>query len=310
MRNSKKMLFYTAMVVWFFLVTAFIVYNWFPYQKLIKIAFQGFLSGSKMAVSIEGAKIGAAGARASRIVFGHEALKDQPLFEVEKVDIVLDPLSIVKGMLSVHSNASAYGGTLAMNVDGIPFIRNTAPSIRINFSRIDLSKYPENRLPWFKGISGQMNGWVKKEMPLMAPEKQRGIFSVNIKNGDIKELYLKNAPRLSLPFKEIAVEGRIDGDVIRLTRLFINSIGDVINGSGIIESNDFEQKIDLKLGYEATSKGAPLSGRGTITVSGNQWATDVSITPAVEEKPAAGQDKQGAARAKPDVKQDKPGAKK
>jgi hypothetical protein len=284
MPNSKKILFYAGTVVWFFLITAIIVYNFFPYQKLIRVAFQGFLSGSKMVVSIEGAKIKTTGAQASKILFGHEALKDQPLFEIEKVNIFLAPLSIVEGVLSVHSDASAYGGKLTMNVDNIPFIRNTAPSIKINFAKIDLSKYPENRLPWFKGISGQMSGWVKKEMPMLAPEKQKGSFAVNIQNGDIKELYLKNAPRLSLPFKEIAVEGRIDGDTIRLNRIFIRSIGDEISGSGIIESNDLEQKIDLKLTYEATSKGAPLPGKGIITVSGNQWSTDVNITPASQDK--------------------------
>jgi hypothetical protein len=287
MINSKKILFYTGMVIWLFLITAIIVYNFFPYKELIRIAFQGFLSGSKMVVSIEGAKIKATGAQASRIVFGHEAIKDQPLFEIEKVNIFLAPLSIVKGVLSVHSDALAYGGKVTMNVDNLPFIRNTAPSIKIDFVKIDLSKYPENRLPWFKGISGQMSGWVKKEMPLLAPEKQKGSFAVNIQNGDIKELYLKNSPRLSLPFKEITVEGRIDGDTIRLTRVFINSIGDQISGSGVIESNDFEQKIDLKLTYEATSKGAPLAGKGMITVTGNQWATDVSIVPASQDKAEA-----------------------
>jgi hypothetical protein len=284
MRNRKKIFFYAGTVVWFFLITAFILYNFFPYQKLIRIAVQGFLSGSKIVVSIEGAKIRATGARASKIVFGHDALKDQPLFEIEKVNIFLDPLSIVKGMLSVHSDASAYGGSLTMNVDNIPFIRNTAPSIKMEFAKVDLSKYPENRLPWFKGISGQMSGWVKKEMPLLAPEKQKGSFAVTIQNGDIKELYLKNAPRISLPFKEISVEGKIDGDTIRLSKIFIRSIGDQISGSGIIESNDFEQKIDLKLTYEATSKGAPLSGKGMITVSGNQWSTDINIIPASQDK--------------------------
>jgi hypothetical protein len=284
MPNSKKILFYAGTVAWLFLLTALIVYTFFPYQKLIRIAFQGFLSGSKMVVSIEGAKIKATGAQASKIVFGHEALKDQPLFEIEKANIFLEPFSIVKGVLSVHSNASAYGGKLTMNVDNIPFIRNTAPSIKIDFTKIDLSKYPESRLPWFKGISGQMSGWVKKEMPLMAPEKQKGTFAVNILNGDIKELYLKNAPRLSMPFKEIAVEGRIDGDTIRLNKIFIKSIGDEISGSGTIESNDLEQKIDLKLSYEATSKGAPLPGKGVVTVSGNQWSTEINITPASQDK--------------------------
>ena len=280
MPNSKKILFYAGTVLWFFLVTAVIVYVFFPYEKLIRIAFQGFLSGSKMVVSIQGAKIKTTGAQASKIVFGHEALKDHPLFEIEKANIFLEPLSIFKGILSVHSTASAYGGRLAMNVENIPFIRNTVPSIRIDFTKIDLSKYPENSLPWFKGISGQMNGWVKKEMPLTAPERQKGSFAVTIQNGDIKELYLKNAPRLSLPFKEISVEGRIDGDMIRLSRIFIKSIGDEIGGSGTIESNDLDQKIDLKLSYEATSKGAPLPGKGTITVSGSQWSTDIDVTPA------------------------------
>lgn len=284
MHNYKRTFFYAGVVIWFFLTTTLILYNFFPYQKLIKVTFQSLLCGSKMVVSIEGAKIRSTGARVSKMVFGHEALKDKPLFEIEKVNIFFNPLSIAGGVLSLRSNASAYGGSLKLNIDGIPAFRNSIPSMKIDFTKVNFSQYPENRLPWFKGISGVMNGWVKKEMPPLTPEKQKGSFAVNIQNGEIKEIQVKNAPKFSLPYKDITIEGKIDGDTIRLSKISINSMGNIINGTGSIETNDFEQKIDLKLTYEATSKGAPLSGKGMITVSGNQWLTDINVIPASQDK--------------------------
>jgi len=295
MRNIKKLftkinkqyLLYAGAVVWFFILLVVVLYLFFPHQKFVKIAFQNFLCGNKMMVSIEGAKIRPVGAVASKIVFGHEGLQGKPLFEIEKIKISWNPFSLVKGVLSISSDASAYTGKMKLNIEGIPVIVNSLPNMKINLSNIDLAKYPENRLPWFKGVSGTLNGWVKKDMPLHAPEKQKGSFSINMRNGEIMEIAIKNLPRLTIPYKDIAIEGKIDGERINLSKIAINSPGNTINGSGTIEANEFEQKINLKFNYEATTKNAPLAGKGTITISGSQWSSDIVITPEVPEQPSA-----------------------
>ncbi|MCX5809917.1 MAG: type II secretion system protein GspN [Proteobacteria bacterium] len=294
MRNIKKLftkinkqyLLYAGAVVWFFILLVVVLYLFFPHQKFVKIAFQNFLCGNKMMASIEGAKIRPVGAVASKIVFGHEGLQGKPLFEIEKIKISWNPFSLVKGVLSISSDASAYTGKMKVNIEGIPVIINSLPNMKINLSNINLAKYPENRLPWFKGVSGTLNGWVKKDMPLYAPERQKGSFSINMRNGEIMEIAIKNLPRLTIPYKDITIEGRIDGERINLTKIVINSSGNSINGNGIIEANEFEQKVNLKFNYEATTKNAPLAGKGTITISGNQWSPDIVITPEVPEKPS------------------------
>jgi len=295
MRNIKKLftkinkqyLLYAGAVAWFFILLVVVLYLFFPHQKFVKIAFQNFLCGNKMMASIEGAKIRPVGAVASKIVFGHEELQGKPLFEIEKIKISWNPFSLVKGVLSISSDASAYTGKMKVNIEGIPVIINSLPNMKINLSNIDLAKYPENRLPWFKGVSGTLNGWVKKDMPLNAPERQKGSFSINMRNGEIIEIALKDLPRLTVPYKDITIEGKIDGERINLSKIAINSPGNIINGSGTIEANEFEQKINLKFNYEATTKNAPLAGKGTITISGSQWSSDIVITPEVPEQPSA-----------------------
>jgi len=284
---NRQHLLYAGSAVWFFILLFVVLYLFFPHEKFVKIAFQNFLCGNRMIASIEGAKIRPVGAVASKIVFGHDELQGKPLFEIEKIKISWNPFSLVKGVLGISSDASAYTGKMKVNIEGIPVIINSLPNLKITLANIDLAKYPENRLPWFKGVSGILNGWVKKDMPLYAPERQKGSFSINMRNGEIMEIAIKNLPRLTVPYKDITIEGKIDGERINLTKIVINSSGNSINGNGIIEANEFEQKIDLKFNYEATTKNAPLAGKGTIIISGNQWSPDIIITPEVPEKPSA-----------------------
>ncbi|MBA4391621.1 MAG: type II secretion system protein GspN [Syntrophus sp. (in: bacteria)] len=284
--DMKKYLLYAGAVVWFFLLLIVLMYFFFPYQKLFRIALQNLFCGNKMTVSIEGAKIKHGGGIVSKIVFGHEALKEKPLFEIEKIKVRWNPFSLVKGTLNISSDASMYRGTMKVNIDRIPVIINSVPLLKINFANVDLAGHPEDTLPWFKGMSGTLNGWIKNESPLYTLDKQKGSFSINMKDGEIKEILIRDFPRLTIPYKEIVIEGKIEGERINLSRIVINSPGNTIRGSGIIDANQYEQKVDFKLYYEALVKNAPLAGKGTITITGKQWSPDIIMTPEVPEKPA------------------------
>ncbi|MCX8023534.1 MAG: type II secretion system protein GspN [Syntrophorhabdaceae bacterium] len=285
MDRYRKFLLIFSMVIWFFVISALIIYNFFPYQKFVRVTFQGLLCGSKMAVSIDGVKWGFPGASVSRIIFGHEALQGKPLFELKGVSVSLAPLSLFKGVVDLKSEALAYGGNVKIHIENIPFIRNSTPTIYTEIKKADLSQYPEGRLPWFKAISGTLEGSFKNKIPPLFTEKQSGNFSLRLKNGEIKEIATKNGPRITIPFKDIVVEGVIEGNIIKIQKISVESMGNVIKGSGMIESNDLEQKVDLKLFYEAIQKNAPLPGKGTITISGNQWATDIEIAREIKVTP-------------------------
>jgi len=286
--DMKKCLLCTGAVVWFFLLLIVLMYFFFPYQKLFIIAFQNLFCGSKMTVYIEGAKIKSGGGMISKIVLGHEALKGNPLFEIERIKVNWNPFALVKGTLNMSSDASAYSGTIKVNIEGIPVIINSIPLLKISLANVNLAGYPEGRLPWFKGMSGTLNGWIKNETPLYAPEKQKGSFSINMKDGEINEISIRDFPRLTIPYKDIIVEGKIEGEKVNLSKIAISSPGNIIRGSGTIDANEYEQKVDLKFYYEALVKNAPLAGKGTITITGKQWSPDVVIAPEVPEKPAEG----------------------
>jgi type II secretion system protein N len=286
--SMKKYLLCAGTVVWFFLLLIALLYFFFPYQKIFTIALQNSFCGSKMTVDIEDAKIRHSGGIVSKIVFGHEALKGKSLFEIEKIKISWNPFSLVRGALNMSSNASAYSGTLKVDIERIPVIMNSLPLLKINLANINLAMYPEGVLPWLKGMSGTLNGWIKNESPLNAPEKQKGSFSISMKDGEIKELLIRDFPRLTMPYKEIVIEGKIEGERVNLSKITINSLGNMIRGSGTINVNEYEQKVDLKFYYEALVKNAPLAGRGAITITGKQWSPNIVITPEVSEKPAEG----------------------
>jgi type II secretion system protein N len=280
MKSYKKYFIYGGFAVWFIMIVAIILYVFFPYQKMMKIVFQNFLAGNRVIVSIEGAKVGPLGAKASKVTFGHEMIQGKPLFEIERASINWRFFPIFKGVIDVVSTAVIYNGNMKMYIANLPFIANSTPVVTIKLDNVMLSNYPEGRLPWFKGLSGTMTGWIKKEMPLYAPEKQKGTLALNLLNGEIKELAPKNFPKFTIPYKNIAIEGKISGDKITFNKLLLESPnGDIVKGGGYLDTNEFDPKVDLSLFYESKSEGSPLPGKGKINISGNKWILDVTILP-------------------------------
>jgi len=281
MKRYKGYLIFSGIAAaWFFLIVAIILYAFFPYQKMMRIVFQNFLGGNRIIVAIEGARAGAFGAKASKITFGHEIIQGKPLFEIENAQLRWSFLPVFKGVIGINSTASVYDGKMKLDIANIPFLANSIPVITVTMKGVLLSKYPEGRFPWFKGLSGTMNGWIKKEMPLYATEKQKGSLSFSLDNGEIKELAPRNYPKLTLPYKKIIVDGKINGDRIIFDNLFLEGTkGDVIKGKGYLDTNEFEPKIDLTLVYESKAEGSPLPGKGKIHINGSNWMLDVGITP-------------------------------
>lgn len=277
MTRYKQIGFYAAVVVWGFLVTALIVHLFFPYQTALKIAFQNVVGGSRMAVSMDGVRVASTGVRIKKALIGHEAIQGKPIVELSDVSINWRPWSLLAGKFSIASQASAYNGTLRCDVFDIPVLTSNNPSVTVNFSNINLSKYPAGALPWFKTISGTAEGSITREAPLLHPMKEKGVFKLTIKNGEIREIYTKNLQGLVLPFKEIKAEGRLDGSQTIIDRVFLSGSGITVKGSGTLVKSDPQPTINLKLLYESQSTTIPLPPRGTIVMSGSQWSPNVSI---------------------------------
>jgi hypothetical protein len=147
---------------------------------------------------------------------------------------------------------------------------------------------PEGILPWFKGMTGILDGVIRKETSPGRPDKQTGSFRLSMKGGQVKDLQINNMPRLIIPYQEIAIEGKIDGPRINIAKLVLKSDLVSLAGSGSVESGDTDKAIDMKLNYEALSQIFPLKGKGVITISGRQSAPVVAIAPQGATKPAEG----------------------
>ncbi len=275
--KTTAVILYGAAVLWGILVAAFVLYLFFPYQRALGIAFQNVLGGNGIVFSAEGLKVRTLGVDASKIVIGHKAIEGKPLFELSKVHVTWNPFAMLKGTLSINSQASAYGGSLQCTIRGIPIFGTERPSMLLTFNDINLERYPEGNIPWFKGLKGTAKGWLKKDVPFAQPDNQKGSFAITASQGEIRELKVSAFPRLILPFKEIVAEGTVRGPTIDITRLSVNSSGLTMKGSGTIESTDQEHRLAIQLTYEALSQQAPLPGRGTITISGSQWSPQITI---------------------------------
>lgn len=278
MTRYRAVGFYAAVVLWCFFLTALIVYLFFPYQKALRIAFQNVVGGSKMAVSMDGVRVASTGVRIKKALIGHEAVQGRPIVELSDVTINWHPWSLLAGNFSISSQASAYGGTLQCNVLGIPVIGSNNPSMTVRFRNINLAKYPAGTLPWFKAISGIAEGAVTREVALLRPIKEKGVFKLIVKNGEIRDLYTQNLQGLILPFKEIRAEGRLDGSQAIIDKVFLNGSGIAMKGSGTVVKGDGQPTINLKLSYESQSTAIPLPPRGTIVMSGSQWSPSVTIS--------------------------------
>jgi hypothetical protein len=148
----------------------------------------------------------------------------------------------------------------------------------ITFKNVNLAKYPEGTLPWFKGLSGNMSGRIFKQVPLAGPDKQKGSFRIAMTAGEITGLQVKNLENFILAYKEVVAEGKITGTRIQLDRIVIEGEGLVLKGRGTIERAEADQKINLTLVCESSSDASPLPNGAVITVTGSQWSPTISIS--------------------------------
>ena len=276
MSKYKEAFFYAGTVLWGILIVTVVLYLFFPYQKALGIAFQNVLGGNRIVFAVDGLKLRTMGVDASSIVVGRGD-GGTPLLELANVRITWNPFSVLKGTLSVDSEASMYEGRLHCTIHGIPIFRGDRAGMAITFRNVNLSTYPEGRLPWFKGMKGTAKGWIQKEVLLAQADGQRGSFGITITGGEISELTATNFPRLVLPFKEIIAEGTMRGSQIEVTKISMNGNGMKINGTGTIDSGEQEHRVAIQLAYEALSENAPLPGRGTISISGSQSSPQITV---------------------------------
>ena len=278
MKVPKQTLFYTAITLWGLIVMVVIVLLFFPYQRALKIASQNVLGAGKMIVSLEGVSLGFMSAEVSKIAVGHAAVEGKPLLELRKIHVRWYPLSLLTGRLNIFSKAAAYDGVVECIIEGIPVIATASPTMSIKFTNVNLAKYPEGTLPWFKGISGNMSGWIKKEVPLARSDKQKGSFRIAMSAGEIREIQVRHQPNLTLGYKEVVAEGRIAGSMVHLDKILVEGDGISLKGRGTIDRGQLEQKINLTLVCEGSSNASPLANGVVITVTGNQWSPTIAIS--------------------------------
>lgn len=280
-----KALFYMGAVLWGLVVMVGLLLIFFPYQTVLKITAQNVLGANKMIVSVQGAHFGLKGFQASKILVGHPEVEGKPLMELRAIDVTWSPLSLFTGALTIFSKATAYDGTVECTIEGVPVLLASNPDLRIRFNNVNLAKYPEGTLPWLNGLSGSMSGWIKKEVSLARPEKQKGSFRIIMTAGEMKELHVKNLERFVLAYKEIVAEGKISGSTIHVDRIVVDGEGIRLKGSGTIERAGSDKKINLKLLCENPSGAGPLPNGSVITVTGSHLAPTLSVSTEAPQPP-------------------------
>ncbi len=278
MAYSKKYLIIGCAILWALIIVTGGLLIFFPYEKIMKVIFNEFVGGGSTRISFVDGRKGFAHGGASKVIVGHEAIEGKPFYVLEKVVLTWNPLSILTGVANVSANTSLYGGRAVFKVADLPVLAGSVPKLGIVISNLNLGGYPKETVPWFKSISGVMAGDIRKEVRLLAREQEKGSFSFRIKDGEIKDVPIKDNPELSLLFKEIAVEGRIKGARWEMEKIVVNGSTFTIKGSGYIEERGADRIVDVKLGYEATGQGGPLEGKGTIAVTGSVWSPEAVVT--------------------------------
>ena len=283
MKRYRALILYGGAALWGIIVMAIVILLFFPYQRALRIALQNVLGGSRMIVSVQGVHPGLTSLEATKVVVDHASLEAGTLAELSKARVVWYPLSLFMGKLVLFSQAQAYGGVLQCTIDGIPVLGGASPDLFIQLKNLNLGMYPEGRLPWFKGISGTMNGWIRQRVALSKTDKEKGSFSIRLTDGEIREPVMKDLQRLILPYKEILAEGTVSGGRIDINKIAVTGDGIVLRGSGTIEPGEPQRRLNITLQYEGAAAGGPLTGKGALTISGNQWSPQVAITPARPE---------------------------
>ncbi len=278
MKLASQSLIYAGIVLWGVVVMLGIVLIFFPYQKTLKIVSQNLLGSSHMIVALEGSRFGFTNAQASKLLVGHVAVEGKPLFELRKVYVRWNPLSLLAGKLAIFCRAIAYDGIVDCSIDEIRVSGNGSPLMRIKFENVNLAKYPEGTLPWFKEMSGNMSGWIKSEVPLKRSDKKKGAFQITMTAGEIKDMQVKGLQNFVLAYSKIRAEGRISGSKIYVDIIRVDGDGITLKGNGTIEKVGDERSINLTLACENTSKTSPLADGSIITVTGNQWSPTITIS--------------------------------
>jgi type II secretion system protein N len=279
MDRWKKLLFFLGALVWGLFVAAFIIYLFFPYQRALKIALRDIVGGGKTAIAMEGVSVRTMEITASKLSlrpFGN-ASQTAP-FELSNLDINWSPFSLLHGALAFNSRASLYDGTLRASVGKIPLAGQGNPDILLRLEHVNLAKCPDGVFPFLRGVTGSLDGWIRKDASPARPDRQTGSFRFDLKLGEVKDLQIKDMPRLVIPYKRIAIQGRMDGPRVDLSTIALVSDAIMLLGKGSIETTDQGQNIDVKLSYEALSKSFPLKGKGTILISGNQAAPTITVS--------------------------------
>ena len=235
MKLASQSLIYAGIVLWGIVVMLSIVLIFFPYQKTLKIVSQNLLGSSRMIVALEGSRFGFTNAQASKVLVGHVAVEGKPLFELRKVYVRWNPLSLLAGKLAIFCRAIAYDGIVDCSIDGIPLSAKGSPLMRIKFENVNLAKYPEGTLPWFKGMSGNMSGWIKSEVPLQRSDKKKGSFQITMAGGEIRDMQVKGLQNFVLGYSKIMAEGRISGSKIYVDTIRVDGEGITLKGNGTIE---------------------------------------------------------------------------
>jgi type II secretion system protein N len=287
MDRRRGFLYFASVVSWGVLVAALVLYLYFPYQKAFKIVLQNVVGGGRATVAMEGVRTKALGISATKLRirldpnFGPAAP-----FELSGIDISWNPLSLFKGKFTIDSTASLYDGRLKSTMDGIAFMVPSSPAILLTLQGVNMAKCPEGVFPWFRGLTGTLDGVIRNDTALATPDKQTGTFQFVIKNGEVKDIQIRNSPRLVIPYKQITLEGKTNGARIEMTKILVNSDVILLKGSGSIEAGEVEQSLDINLSYEALSKALPLKGKGVISIRGSQGAPLVTISTSAGQKPA------------------------
>jgi type II secretion system protein N len=267
--KQRSLLVYSTVILWGLFVITLIIYLFFPYQKVLRIALQNIVGNSRTAVSMEGVITKPLGIKANKILLQPDPIVGQRPFELTNIDITWSPFSLLFGNFSIKSIASLYEGSLQSSVNGIHFVGLSNPTILLTLEKVNMSLIPEGAIPWLRGTTGTLSGTIRKKSDPMSPNKQSGSFAFFLKEGEIKNLQVRNLPRLIIPFKEISADGKIDGSRIDLSKIHISSDVISLSGSGVIDSVDIEQSVIINLSYQTLIKTFPLKGQGNLHITGS-----------------------------------------
>jgi type II secretion system protein N len=285
MGRPKRPLFFVALIFWGMFVASLVLYLCFPYQRLLKIALQNAIGGGRTTITMEGVKRRTLGIEATKLLvkFDGNGAQIAP-FEISNINVFWNPLTLLTGKLVIDLRASLYEGSIRSTVDGIAFLGSSSPGILLTLKGVNMSRCPDGLFPWVKSVTGTLDGVIKREMAFSSPGKQGGSFRFAMRNGEIRDVQVKNLPRLIIPYQEIALEGKTDGIRINATKILLTSNVISLRGSGVIDPADMQQNLDISLSYEVFAKNYPLKGKGTISVKGNQAAPTVTISNMAADK--------------------------